>query len=157
MPAKHHHVQVQLPGCPDRCLAMMLRCELSPAVPCDSSLISACERGGRLDRALEWFDRMKDAGVAADGITYRCADHMQALQEHVFGLTPRLLLARLTIAGCLSSLPPRGTAETDPRCTAQRAAERVRACGRFGRGAAAARGDAHGGPAGNAGCVRAPD
>lgn len=56
---------------------VMLRCELSPCLPCDSSLISACERGGRLDRALEWFDRMKDAEVAADGITYRCADHMQ--------------------------------------------------------------------------------
>ncbi|KAK9791635.1 hypothetical protein WJX73_009415 [Symbiochloris irregularis] len=35
-----------------------------------SSLISACERGGRLDRALEWFENMQKAGVEADLITF---------------------------------------------------------------------------------------
>ena len=38
-----------------------------------SCLISACERGGQFDRALDWYQRMQSSGVQADGIIYRCA------------------------------------------------------------------------------------
>lgn len=38
-----------------------------------SSLITACERGGRLDRALDWYRQMQRNGVDADYIIYRCA------------------------------------------------------------------------------------
>jgi pentatricopeptide repeat protein len=37
-----------------------------------SSLITACERGGRLDRALDWYQQMQRNGVDADYIIYRC-------------------------------------------------------------------------------------
>ena len=36
-----------------------------------SSLITACERGGRLDRALDWYQQMQRNGVDADYIIYR--------------------------------------------------------------------------------------
>ena len=38
-----------------------------------SSLITACERGGRLDRALDWYRQMQRNGVDADYIIYRRA------------------------------------------------------------------------------------
>ena len=72
---------------------------LSPCCLADSSLISACERGGRLDRALEWFDRMGDAGVAADGITYRC-EHASCCEWPFSRYSPPNIPLR-----CLLALP----------------------------------------------------
>ena len=43
-----------------------------------SSLITACERGGRLDRALDWYRQMRRNGVDADYIIYRCAPPLLA-------------------------------------------------------------------------------
>ncbi len=47
--------------------------ECSPNTITFSSLITACERGGRVDRALHWYHQMEDRGVEADHIIYRCA------------------------------------------------------------------------------------
>lgn len=38
-----------------------------------SSLITACERGGRVDRALHWYHQMEERGVEPDHIIYRYA------------------------------------------------------------------------------------
>ena len=45
--------------------------ECAPNTITYSSLISACERGGQFDRALQWFERMQQSGVKADAITFR--------------------------------------------------------------------------------------
>ena len=36
-----------------------------------SSLITACVRGGHLERALVWYHKMQENGVDADFIIYR--------------------------------------------------------------------------------------
>ncbi len=37
---------------------------------CEQALISACEKGGRLDKALQVYEEMKAAGREADMITF---------------------------------------------------------------------------------------
>ena len=60
-------------GRPSSCSARWRARAASPTPSTFSCLISACERGGHFERALDWFQRMQQSGVAADGIIYRCA------------------------------------------------------------------------------------
>lgn len=44
--------------------------ECAPNTVTYSSVISACERGGRLDKALEMYNEMLGLGIEPDLITY---------------------------------------------------------------------------------------
>ena len=89
-----------------------------------SSLISACERGGQFDRALQWFERMQASGVEADAITFRYVPTQQLASplwsKWRAGLSVLISCELSPSGGCLAALQDAVLLNSKPKDAAAR-------------------------------------